>query len=343
MLIAPRPADEINRQLALDELDLTDTPAEPYLDILVQLTRELFQVEGVIISLIDHERQWFKARVGVPLTETERDMSLCGHTLAAGKLLVLEDIRLDPRFVDHPAAGYFPFYAGVPLHARNRQPVGTLCLIHTQSRQLSNQDRANLQNLAMLAEGYLQMSSMSQQARRLRQEVDREQRKALLDPLTQLWNRAALDSFFSRERAASEDNGRRLGVVFCDLDNFKQVNDTFGHAGGDHLLWESARRMASALRPEDMLIRLGGEEFVALISVKDADELALIAERIRQAIAATPVIIGTRDHELTTSIGTALARFEDTQASLLARADSALYRAKQQGRDRVVNADLAQP
>lgn len=342
MLSPPCPVDESSRQNALDELDLLDTPAEHYLDTLVRLTRELFQVETVLISLIDHDRQWFKARIGLDAAETGRDVSFCGHAVAARSPLEVEDATQDSRFADNPlvtGAPFIRFYAGQPLYSRGGQPIGTLCILDPQPRTLNQQERFHLRDLGILVEGYLQLRSMSQQTQRLRQAVDREQRKALIDPLTQLWNRAALNQFFSRELSSARDNGLRLGAIYSDLDHFKQVNDQFGHAGGDQVLWESARRMSAALRPDDLLVRLGGEEFVALAAVHDAEELRHIAERMRLTISGEPMTVGKQAHRVSISIGTALAEPGESQASLLERADQALYSAKQSGRDRCVHHD----
>lgn len=341
MLPAPIPSDEPLRQQALDDLDLLDTPAELYLDTLVRLTRELFGVDTVLISLVDRDRQWFKARTGLDIAETPRNISFCGHVVAARCPLVVEDAQQDPRFSDNPivvGAPFVRFYAGQPLYSRNGQPIGTLCLMHPQPRGLDPAERLRLCDLATLVEGYLHLRNVSQHAHKLRQAVSREQRKALIDPLTQLWNRAGLNEFFPREQASATDLGLKLAAIYCDLDHFKQVNDQFGHGGGDQVLWESARRMSASLRPDDLLVRLGGEEFVALVSVHDASELQHIAERIRQTIAATPINIGTLSHALTSSIGTAIAAPGENQTSLLERADSALYLAKHQGRNRTVHA-----
>ena len=210
---APIPADEALRQRALDDMELLDTPAELYLDTLVRLTRELFQVETALISLVDRERQWFKARIGLEMGETPRDISFCGHAVAARQPLMVEDALLDPRFADNPAVTgppFIRFYAGQPLFSQD-QAIGTLCLLHPQPRSLSQQERSRLRDLAILVEGYLQLRSMGYETRRLRQAVDREQRKALIDPLTQLWNRAALNQFFEREMARAQDAGLRLG------------------------------------------------------------------------------------------------------------------------------------
>ena len=187
---APITADEAQRQRALDDMELLDTPAELYLDTLVHLTRELFEVESVLISLVDRDRQWFKARIGLDGDSAPRDTSFCGHAVAARQPLVVENTLSDPRFADNPVVTgppFIRFYAGQPLFSQD-QAIGTLCLLHPQPRSLSQQERSRLRDLAILVEGYLQLRSMGYETRRLRQAVDREQRKALIDPLTQLWN-----------------------------------------------------------------------------------------------------------------------------------------------------------
>lgn len=341
MQLATCPADEALRQQALDNLDLLDTPAELYLDTLVRLTRELFGVDTVLISLTDRDRQWFKARAGLDYAEYRRDISFCGHAVAARTPLIVEDTHQDPRFNDNPVvvgAPFVRFYAGEPLYSQDNQPIGTLCLLHPQPRNFVPQERLRLHDLATLVEGYLHLRQVSQHVHTLRQAVSREQRKALIDPLTQLWNRAGFNEFFPRELASATGQGLQLAAIYCDLDHFKQVNDQFGHGGGDQVLWQSARRMSAALRPDDLLVRLGGEEFVALVKVHDASELQQIAERVRQAISATPMNVGTLSCTVTSSIGTAIAAPGENQTSLLERADSALYLAKHQGRNRTVHA-----
>ncbi|MGL4316215.1 MAG: diguanylate cyclase [Pseudomonas sp.] len=341
MQSAPIPADEHLRQRALDDQELLDTPAELYLDTLVRLTRELFQVETVLISLVDHDRQWLKAHTGLEGEPAPRATSFCGHAVAARQPLVVENALSDPRFADNPIVTGPPFvrfYAGQPIFTGDNQPIGTLCLIHPEPRPFSDNECQRLHDLGILVEGYLHMRSLGQQAHRLHQAVSREQRKAMIDNLTQLWNRGALEHFFPREASAARQAGLRLGAIYIDLDHFKQVNDQFGHAGGDQVLWQSARRMGTALRPNDLLVRQGGEEFVALVMVHDAGELSQIAERIRCAIGDEPMNISEHRYPMTASLGTALAHPDENQAMLLERADRALYLAKEQGRNRTVHA-----
>ncbi|WP_457883055.1 sensor domain-containing diguanylate cyclase [Pseudomonas aeruginosa] len=299
MLACPLPPDEALRQQALDDMALVDTPAEHYLDALVELARETFGVKTVLISLIDHDRQWFKARIGLDAEQTPRDLSFCGHAILASEPLMVTDASRDPRFHDNPLVTgppFIRFYAGEPLHASNGQAIGTLCLIDPSPRLLDLREGRQLNRLSILAEGYLQLRSLTEHTRFLRQEIDREQRKSLLDPLTQLWNRA-----------------------------------------GDSVLREAASRLRAALRPEDLLARFGGEEFVAMVRVRETAELTMIANRIRELMEATPIDCAGTSVPVTISAGCTLAGSGEEPERALARADAALYDAKRAGRNRVVS------
>ena len=160
--------------------------------------------------------------------------------------------------------------------------------------------------------------------------------RAYHDELTGLPNRALLLDRLqdALHRAARHD--RMVGVLFLDLDRFKVVNDSLGHGVGDDLLREAARRLERTIRPGDLVARLGGDEFVVVIAdmVRTTDALAA-AERVRTALAR-PVAFGTDTTVMSASVGIAVAHGSETPADLLRDADTAMYRAKEGGRDRAV-------
>jgi len=132
--------DAAKRQAALLELAILDTPAEPVFDDLVALASELYSVPISLISLLDTERQWFKASVGLEGWETPLNRSLCAHAVRLKKLMVVEDATKDKRFKNNPAVTGEPhvrFYAGIPLYAAGGIAIGTLCIIDTVPRSLS--------------------------------------------------------------------------------------------------------------------------------------------------------------------------------------------------------------
>ncbi|PTS85971.1 GGDEF domain-containing protein [Pseudomonas sp. HMWF032] len=338
MLSPEMPCDEVLRQQILDDNELLDTPADPYLDTLVRVVREVFAVKTVLISLIDHDRQWFKSRIGLDITETPRTISFCAHAILDTQPLIVEDTYNDLRFHDNPVVINNPqirFYAGQPLFSEEGQPLGTLCLIDPAPRQLSDKQLRLFIDMAVLVEGYLKLRHVSAQTEQLRAALSREQRKTMLDPLTQLWNRAGLDHFLPRHQQQADELGLSLGVLFCDLDYFKKVNDNHGHAAGDQVLWETARRISAAVRPQDVVTRSGGEEFVVLLLVHDTHELLQIAERIRNTLSKEPVETDNQPLHLTISIGAALRSAGEPPSSTMKRADQALYQAKGNGRNRV--------
>jgi diguanylate cyclase (GGDEF)-like protein len=335
-------ANEAQRQQALERQELLDTPADPYLDTLTRLARELFEVKIVAISLIDNDRQWFKSRQGLELAETPRAVSFCSCAILQDSVLLVEDSQRDARFAGTYLAEQNPeirFYAGQPLLDAEGLAIGTLCLADPEPRRLSDVELRRFRDLAHLAEGYLKLRHSLQQTAQLRDALNREQRRAMLDPLTQLWNRAGLLHFFVQQRELAQRSNLRLGLLFGDLDHFKQVNDRHGHAGGDQVLRESAQRMAAAVRPQDLVARNGGEEFVVLALVHDAQELMQIAERLRLAIADRPMALEHGPLQQTISLGCALLAPTETAEAALKRADAALYRAKHAGRNRCELAD----
>lgn len=165
---------------------------------------------------------------------------------------------------------------------------------------------------------------------------ERERREAQLDSLTGCHNRRAFPLVQAREAERSRRLGVGLGYLFLDLDRFKSVNDQYGHAAGDRMLVEVARRVEGAVRQTDVVFRWGGEEFLVLLPHTQRDELGTVAERVRAAVAdlgpgSTP---GTDDLHLTASVGTAWSdRFPLDGGALVATADAACYRAKARGGD----------
>ena len=169
-----------------------------------------------------------------------------------------------------------------------------------------------------------------------KRERDAADMLARRDPLTEVYNRRALDE---RLQAAALESGLQsqpLALLFADLDHFKRINDEHGHDVGDECLREVARRIRGTLRFGDVLGRYGGEEFVIGLPRTQAEEASALGERIREAISGQPIVCGVVEHRLTVSIGVAilhngLAGFDEA----IKRADRALYVSKRGGRDRV--------
>ncbi len=170
----------------------------------------------------------------------------------------------------------------------------------------------------------------------LRDTYSRSITMALLDPLTGIYNRRYLDTHLAALLADTSEPPRAVSLLILDIDFFKKINDEHGHAAGDEVLKEVAARVADRLRGFDTFARFGGEEFVVVMPETGLDMAAGVAERIRAAIAETPIPVhGKESVSVTVSIGVAMSGHEETPEAVLERADRALYRAKDNGRDRV--------
>ncbi|WP_240464654.1 EAL domain-containing protein [Modicisalibacter sp. 'Wilcox'] len=177
----------------------------------------------------------------------------------------------------------------------------------------------------------------------LRENEERVRRLAYYDALTQLPNRRLLEDRLSLAIRHAHRQGQPLAVVFIDLDHFKQVNDSLGHALGDELLVQVARRLSAELREDDSLARLGGDEFIALLpEVRSPAEAARVARRLIDTISS-PFTLGGRQFRIGCSVGISLYPTDgDDAESLVHHADAAMYRAKQEGRNtyRLYRADM---
>lgn len=153
MISAPKPLNDTERVEALRAYGVLDTPAARSFDDIVELTAKLFQVPICLVSLVDDDRQWFKAKVGIDACETARSISFCGHAILRPKVMVVEDALTDHRFFDNPLVTGDPFirfYAGAPLVDLKGYLLGTLCIVDHEPRGLSDENCELLQKMAGL-------------------------------------------------------------------------------------------------------------------------------------------------------------------------------------------------
>jgi diguanylate cyclase (GGDEF)-like protein len=167
-------------------------------------------------------------------------------------------------------------------------------------------------------------------------------RLATIDPLTGVYNRRTFLELADRELARCGRTGTDLAVIMLDIDHFKRVNDSFGHITGDETLRRFVALAQSCLRRADLVVRYGGEEFCVLLPEVPLDEATALAERIRSSVAKGPLVIdspmGAAIVPITVSAGVAALQHADggNIDHLLRRADTALYEAKEKGRNRVI-------
>ncbi len=335
------PLDEVQRQRDLEALELLDTGPDPQIDALLRLAQQVFGIRTILVTLLDNDRQWFKGRRGIALAGTSRNVSFCGHTIHSDDILEIPNVLADARFADNPLVtgeSKVRFYAGIALHAPGGSRIGTFCMLDDRPSVLSAQQRQSMQDFARLIDGLFEARALQLQHKHLLVELDGAKRRALLDPMTQLLNREGLHQMLPSYISRAQRNGLYVGFIYGDLDHFKEINDELGHAVGDDVLVEAAQRLVAAIRPEDLAVRMGGEEFGVLALVSAHEQLEAIGERVRQAVARPSFEVATHRLNVTISLGTALASPEDVDSdlNLVDQADRALYEAKGAGRNRLV-------
>lgn len=445
----PIPYDDEARLAALSSYELVDTPPEAEFDHIVHLASQIFKVPIALVSLVERDRQLFKARVGLDACETSREVSFCAHAIMDDQVFVVLDAARDTRFADNPLvrdAPFIRFYAGAPLIGAEGHKLGSLCLIDQAPRaNFSETEGRLLADLAALAVDRMEMRRQQSMRRaseqrfekmtattpsavicadsrgcitawvgsaatmfgyepdealgrsldiivpeRLREaphvwferdaaegpakvaaktvelvglhrngdefpielslsrwpEADglafgaiitdisgrrrreeRLQHLAHFDQLTGLPNRT---QFLERTKTAVAAG--RSTILLLDLDRFKDVNNSLGHAVGDELLIRVARALVEHLGPETLVARLGGDEFgVLLPGCACPIQASAVASEILDAIAATFVVKG-HFLRIGASIGLAQGSSDVTsEGDLIANADLALYRAKAEG------------
>ncbi len=326
MPVAPLPANEEERQKALESYGLIGTQAEPVFEHLIKLAAEICNTPMAMISLIDRNRQWFYARYGVDMEETDRVHALCSHSILKPGLTEVRDAREDARFADSPLVTQFPhicFYAAQPIVSSEGFCIGTVCVAGKHPMGLFEFQRASLKRLAeVVALLFESRKGMLESERRLTH-------LATHDNLTMLPNRALGLDRLKRAIARAHRYHTKAALLFIDLDKFKQINDDYGHPGGDEMLIEVSKRLLAETRETDSVARWGGDEFLVVLS--DIDDLEK-AESKLEALKARldePYTIGGETVYSTASIGLAVyPTHGEDEGALLSHADAAMYAAK---------------
>ncbi len=282
------PANELQRMAALRSLGLLDTPVEERFDRITRLAQRLFGVPISLFSLVDENRQWFKSRQGLDATETSRAVSFCGHAINGDVVFQVPDATGDERFADNPLVVGDPsirFYAGCPVAGPDGSALGTLCVIDRVSRTLSDEEVLTLSDLADMVEREIAASAL-----------------AITDELTGLSNRRGLHLLGQKVLDVCARQRLPASLVSIDVNGLKKINDQQGHAVGDLALREVADVLGSAFRLSDVIARVGGDEFVALLSATISADVAL--DRLRHEFAVRNAMPGAR-YQLSVSAGNA--------------------------------------
>jgi diguanylate cyclase (GGDEF)-like protein len=453
----PLPAQETERLEKLRSYEILDSLPEEAHDRITRLAARMLDMPVAVISLVEGDRQWFKAQVGGTRNEIPRELSFCAHAICQDDVFVIEDTTKDPRFSQNPFVTGDPnvrFYAGAPLRTNDGLNMGTLAVLDSKPRTLSEDDKQNLTDFAAmvmdametrfiidranaaerrfidamesLPNGFVlydkddrlvicneryreiyaesadyivpgatfeeiirkgvengqypdaigneeawiaQRIEMHQnpgepieqhlpgdtwlrvQERRTSEgglvgfrfditELKRQERElirlAWTDSLTDAMNRHRFMDLAGKEVERARRRNSELSLLLLDADHFKQINDKYGHAAGDAILKGLVERWTRSLRSHDLIGRIGGEEFSIVLPDANAANAMCTAERLRKEIAELPFAFEGQLLRVTVSIGVATLAAGENLPALMQRADRALYRAKEAGRDEVI-------
>lgn len=314
-------AVEQRRLENIERLDVLDTPREEAFDRITRLAQKMFQVPIAVVTIIDGHRSWFKSCFGLEGTEAPREHAFCNYTIREHKPLIVLDATKDPRFENHPfviVENGVRFYAGIPLTTRDGNNVGTFCLVDTKPRDFDTEQVALLSDLARMVIDELDLRFL-----------------ATTDNMTGALSRRAFNEQTSRAVALALRHHHDLSCIVWDLDHFKAINDTFGHAAGDSVLTNTVKACFSHLRETDYLGRMGGEEFAALLPSTNRSGALEVAEKLRGAIERLKFVFGEKEISVTASFGVvSLDPSNRDFTTMLGHADEALYAAKSAGRNR---------
>lgn len=319
------PADETERLQELHAYGVLDTQADPKFDDISELTRRIAGTEIGIISLVDHDRQWFKSCVGAPLAQqqTSRDVSFCSHTILQRDPLIIRDALTDPRFADNPLVvgdPFLRFYAGFPLISPNGFVLGSLCAMSCQPHELSDQQIDSLRRLASLTMHQLEVLRATTLQDSQRDGVEVEQLRTM--PTERL---SSLDCLISRDQMLQMLDlmfGMKLESQFtlmrCCFRDYDRVISSLGGVLAEEYMNEAARRVLASIPRSASVARFSDAELMVLLPfTMEQREVCKIAERIL-AFASHIFRSGQNSLSMALSIGIAIHRqhYESTEAIL---------------------------
>ena len=314
---------EEKRLKTLREYRVLDTERETRFDELTLLASRICDAPISFISLVDQDRLFFKSSVGMDVREIPSNHSFCLDVITKRQPIIVKDAKEDERFKNNPLVHdepFFRFYAGAPLVAPNGCAIGTLCVIDYIPRNMNLEQMEALEILSRQVITQLELDA-----------------QAIHDPLTGLFNRRYADEMLASEFQRMKRKNKSLGIILIDIDHFKRINDNYGHQVGDTVLKLFSGLLTDNIRNEDVICRIGGEEFLIILPETSLDVTRERAEKIRISINKMDLMHEDKILEpITISAGVAVySEHGITATELMQAADDALYKAKEDGRNRI--------
>lgn len=317
------PPDEERRLRSLKASGILGSGQDERFDRLTRLAKRIFDVPVALISLVDEDSLWLKSCDGVTLSEhIPRNTSFCAHALLESEPMIIRDTYLDERFCDNPHVIGHPFvrfYAGCPILLPDGAVAGAFCLIDSQPRTFTDDERGVLKDLAAIVEDEFAVMDAATE-----------------DELTGLFNRRGISALAHYSLVATQRRAEPLSLAYIDLDNFKYINDTLGHAQGDKALEAIADLMTSSFRDTDLISRQGGDEFVIIFPDTSEQGAFIALQHLSEQVADYNRTSG-KPWQLEFSVG--IAEYNEqlhaTPADLIHSADRQMYQMKLSRKKRV--------
>jgi diguanylate cyclase (GGDEF)-like protein len=336
--------DEAERIADLHELEMMNSPEEAEFNELVRMASLIAGTQMAMMTLVDSDYQWFKAKTGIEAGGTPRDVSFCGHAIQApDEPFIVEDTGTDPRFADNPLVTGDPhigFYAGVPIVTAKGHAVGTICVADTDPGKLSPEQIDALRGLGRQAAALLELR---RRANSLSAVLERERNRAAEyaewqrthDDLTALPKRELLELRINQVVDAAQLNGRvpTASVVAIEVSGFSYVNSRFGRSGGDSVMRQLAWVLAECLPADALLARTDGTTFAAFIPDADLSLAGAVAHSVHSRLSNPIEAEGVDEVTLSAVIGSASTGdgCAISAADLLVTAETACNEAKSLG------------
>ena len=308
--------DEAARIADLHELEMMKSPEEAEFNELVRMASLIAGTQMAMMTLVDSDRQWFKAKTGIDADGTPRDVSFCGHAIQTPEeTFIVEDTGADPRFADNPLVTGDPhigFYAGVPIVTAKGHAVGTICVADTDPGKLSSEQLEALQGLGRQAAALLELRRRTNS---LSAVLERERNRAAEyaewqrthDQLTALPTRELLERRISQVVDAAQLNGRvpTASIVAIEVSGFSYVNSRFGRSGGDAVMRQLTWDLAECLPADALLARTDGTNFAAFVPDADLSLAGAVAHAIHTRLSQPITAEGVDEVTLSAVIGSA--------------------------------------
>jgi diguanylate cyclase (GGDEF)-like protein len=339
MARAPRPTDEPERLKALQALRILDTAQEERFDRITRVTRRVFDAPVATIGFVDEERLWFKSSSGLSMREAGRDTSLCSWNILDDGLLVVNDLRKDPRWSEMPTVATEPhlrFYAGYPLVSADGRRVGSLCVTDYKARGFGDDERRLLTDLG----DWAQTEVLSPRSRGAKLEAaferERPDTHPRIDGISRFWRRDVVLRILENEVEQSRRERQPVGVMLVAVDRFAEMAAQLGKTRADYLLSDVARSIRFSIRPYDQLGRWQNDQFLVVLPGCDLARTAVAGERIRQARASKRVELSTGPMNVTITVAVASSSdaLEAGATTLVSAAERALRLASAGGGNR---------